>query len=169
MTRRYVDAVAGTRAAIVDTRKTVPGHRVLDKYAVTCGGGLNHRAGLFDAVLIKNNHLEFHSGAEEAVRTVRECYRGAGIEVEVEVRDMDELASALRADPDFILLDNFSPDQTREAVERVAGKVPLEASGGITLDNVRDYALTGVDRISVGAMTHSVIASDIHLRVFPSS
>lgn len=165
MTRRYVDAVRGTRARITDTRKTIPGYRVLDKYAVVCGGGTNHRAGLFDAILIKNNHLEFHESAAEAVRIARAARRG--LVVEVEVRDFEELDSALSGGPDVILLDNFTVGETRRAVDHVAGRVPLESSGGITLSNVRAYAETGVDRISIGALTHSVAAADIHLRILP--
>jgi nicotinate-nucleotide pyrophosphorylase (carboxylating) len=165
-TRRYVDAVVGTRAVIVDTRKTVPGHRLLDKYAVRCGGGLNHRIGLFDAILIKNNHIEFQEDARSAVRKARQ-HADPALGLEIEVRDLDELMAALDGDPDVILLDNFTPDDTRRAVDRVDHKVALESSGGITLANVRQYAEAGVDRISVGALTHSVIASDINLRVSP--
>ena len=165
-TRMYVTAVRGTRADIVDTRKTVPGHRLLDKYAVRCGGGVNHRMGLFDAILIKNNHLEIYHSVETAVRSVRE-HVGETIPLEVEVRDLEELARALDGGPDVILLDNFTLENTRLSVKFVAGRVPLESSGRITLENVREYAETGVDRISVGALTHSVVASDINLRVSP--
>ena len=167
-TREYVDAVAGTHADIVDTRKTVPGHRQLDKYAVRCGGGVNHRTGLFDAILIKNNHLEFYDSTLTAVQVARE-HVGNTRPLEVEVRDLDELANALDGEPDVILLDNFTPEETRSAVKIVAGKVPLESSGRITLENVGEYAQAGVDRISVGALTHSVVASDINLRVYPLS
>jgi nicotinate-nucleotide pyrophosphorylase (carboxylating) len=166
LTRRYVQAVEGTRAVIVDTRKTVPGHRLLDKYAVACGGGVNHRVGLFDAILIKNNHLEFQPTPCAATRAARSVV-GPDFWVEIEVRDMAELESALEADPDCILLDNFTPAEVRDAVGRVSGAVPLEASGGIDLDSVRAFAEAGVDRISVGALTHSVRAADIHLRVTP--
>jgi nicotinate-nucleotide pyrophosphorylase (carboxylating) len=163
MTRRYVEAVRGTRAVIVDTRKTVPGLRVLDKIAVAQGGGTNHRIGLFDAILIKNNHLEFSASAGEAVETARAAQ--PGLQIEVEVRNTAELESALRATPDIILLDNFTVEATRDAVALVQGRIPLESSGGITLENVRRYAETGVDRISVGALTHSVRAADIHLQI----
>jgi nicotinate-nucleotide pyrophosphorylase (carboxylating) len=166
LTRRYVDRVQGTKARIVDTRKTAPGLRVLDKYAVTCGGGMNHRMGLFDGVLIKNNHLAFHPSVHAAVRAAR-AHLGHLVKIEVEVRSLEELGIALEAEADVILLDNFNPKQTRDAVRLVAGRVPLESSGGITLDTVRDFAEAGVDYISIGALTHSVAAVDIHLRVTP--
>ncbi len=162
-TRRYVDAVAGTRARIYDTRKTAPGLRSLDKYAVRCGGGENHRAGLYDMFLVKNNHIDRAGSLRAAVERIRQ--RGMPRKIMVEVRDMAELEEALSLRPDFILLDNMTPAQLRAAVERVAGAVPLEASGGITLDNVRRIAETGVDRISVGALTHSVTALDISMRI----
>ena len=167
LTSRFVTAVEGTNAVIVDTRKTIPGHRMLDKYGVRCGGGANHRMGLFDAVLIKNNHLEFHPDAGTAVALARE--RAGEMTLEVEVRDMNELESALEAGPDVIMLDNFTLEMTSRAVEFVGGRVVLEASGGIDIQNARAYAETGVDRIAVGALTHSVPASDIHLRVSPLS
>ena len=166
LTRRYVDRIQGTRARIVDTRKTVPGLRVLDKYAVSCGGGMNHRMGLFDGVLIKNNHLAFYASVMEAIQEARRQV-GHLVKIEVEVRDLQELQTALAAGADVILLDNFTPVETRKAVEMVAGRVPVESSGGITLENVRDFAEAGVDYISVGALTHSVSAVDIHLRVTP--
>ena len=162
-TRRYVDAVAGTRARIYDTRKTAPGLRALDKYAVRCGGGENHRIGLYDMFLIKNNHVDRAGSITAAVARIRD--RKAMQKIMVEVRDADELEEALGARPDFILLDNMDPMQLRAAVERVAGAVPLEASGGISLDNVRKIAETGVDRISIGALTHSVAALDISMRI----
>jgi nicotinate-nucleotide pyrophosphorylase (carboxylating) len=162
-TRRYVDAIAGTRAKIYDTRKTAPGLRALDKYAVRCGGGENHRFGLFDMFLIKNNHVDSAGSITAAVERIRE---GKGTaKIMVEVRDAAELDEALATRPDFILLDNMTPTELRAAVQRVAGTVPLEASGGITLENVRQIAETGVDRISVGALTHSVQALDISLRI----
>jgi nicotinate-nucleotide pyrophosphorylase (carboxylating) len=166
MTRKYVERVAGTRARLIDTRKTVPGLRVLEKYAVTCGGGMNHRMGLFDGVLIKNNHLVFHSSIAEAVREARR-HVGHLVKIEVEVRNLDELKVAIDAGADVILLDNFNPDETRKAVEMTRGRIPLESSGGITLETVRSFAETGVDYISVGALTHSAPAADIHLRVTP--
>ena len=163
-TRRYVDRVAGTKARIIDTRKTAPGLRVLDKYAVTCGGGFNHRAGLFDGVLIKNNHIAFHESPANAIRAVRQ-HIGHLTKIEVEVHKLEELVDAIGAGADVVLLDNFTPEQTRQAVELASGRVPLESSGGITIDNVREYAEAGVDYISVGALTHSVPAVDIHMRV----
>ena len=161
-TRRYVEAVRGTKARIYDTRKTAPGLRALDKYAVRCGGGENHRIGLYDMFLIKNNHIDRAGSITAAVERIRA--RTMPRKIMVEVRDFAELDEALRLRPDFILLDNMSPAQMREAVERVAGAVPLEASGGITIDNVRKIAETGVDRISIGALTHSVTALDISMR-----
>lgn len=166
LTRRYVDRVQGTKARIVDTRKTAPGLRVLDKYAVTCGGGMNHRMGLFDGVLIKNNHLAFHPSVNAAVRAAR-VHLGHLVKIEVEVRSLEELGIALEAGADVILLDNFNPKQTQDAVKLVSGRVPLESSGGIALDTVRDFAEAGVDYISIGALSHSVAAVDIHLRVTP--
>jgi nicotinate-nucleotide pyrophosphorylase (carboxylating) len=166
LTRRYVDRVMGTRARIVDTRKTVPGLRVLDKYAVSCGGGMNHRLGLFDGVLIKNNHIAFHPSVTHVVEQAR-SQLGHLVKIEVEVRNIAELQNALKAGADVVLLDNFSPDETRKAVEIVGGRVPLESSGSITLETVRQFAEAGVDYISIGALTHSVPAVDIHLRISP--
>ena len=164
LTRQYVDRIHGTRARIVDTRKTVPGLRVLDKYAVSCGGGMNHRMGLFDGVLIKNNHIAFHSSVAETVHEARKRL-GHLTKIEVEVRDLQELHNALSAGADVILLDNFTPAETRSALGVINGRVPVESSGGITLETVRQFAECGVDYISVGALTHSVPAVDIHLRV----
>src|SRR5215831_7727043 len=166
LTRQYVDRIQGTRARIVDTRKTAPGLRVLDKYAVTCGGGMNHRMGLFDGVLIKNNHLAFHESVEHAVQAAR-THLGHLVKLEVEVRNLDELKTALNSGADVVLLDNFDPETTRQAVKLANGRVPLESSGGITLETVRDFAEAGVDYISAGALTHSVPAVDIHLRITP--
>jgi nicotinate-nucleotide pyrophosphorylase (carboxylating) len=166
LTRRYVERVEGTKARIVDTRKTAPGLRILDKYAVTCGGGMNHRMGLFDGVLIKNNHLAFHASVDAAIRSAR-AHLGHLVKIEVEIRNLEELRIALEAGADVILLDNFNPQQTHDAVKVVAGRVPIESSGGITFDTVRDFAEAGVDYISIGALTHSVPAVDIHLRVIP--
>lgn len=163
ITRRYVDAVAGTRAKIHDTRKTAPGLRTLDKYAVKAGGGENHRIGLHDMFLVKNNHIDRAGSITAAVQRIRA--RQMPQQIMVEVRDMRELDEALALRPDFILLDNMNLDQLREAVERTRGRVPLEASGGITLETVRGVAETGVDRISVGALTHSVVALDISMRI----
>ena len=162
-TRRYVDAVAGTRAKIYDTRKTAPGLRLLDKYAVQAGGGENHRMGLHDLFLVKNNHIDRAGSITAAVERIRA--KQMPQKVMVEVRNMAELDEALGLAPDFILLDNMSPVDLRVAVERTGGRVPLEASGGITLETIRAVAETGVDRISIGALTHSVTALDISLRV----
>ena len=164
LTHQYADRIAGTRARIIDTRKTAPGLRVLDKYAVTCGGGMNHRMGLFDGVLIKNNHLIFHPTVGHAIQGARRNL-GHLVKIEVEVRTLEEVRVALDGGADVILLDNFDPNQTRRAVVLVNGRIPLESSGGITLDTVRSFAEAGVDYISVGALTHSVAAVDIHLRV----
>jgi nicotinate-nucleotide pyrophosphorylase (carboxylating) len=162
-TKRYVDAVRGTRAKIYDTRKTAPGLRALDKYAVRCGGGENHRIGLFDMFLIKNNHVDRAGSITNAVERIRR--RGLAQKIMVEVRNFGELEEALGLEPDFILLDNMTPDELRRAVERTAGAVALEASGGVTLESVRAIAESGVDRISVGALTHSVMALDISMRI----
>jgi nicotinate-nucleotide pyrophosphorylase (carboxylating) len=164
LTREFVERVAGTRARIVDTRKTAPGLRVFDKWAVACGGGLNHRMGLFDGVLIKNNHQVFHASIGDAVREARR-HVGHLVKIEVEVHRFDALEEAIAAGADLVLLDNFTPQQTRDAVAKINGRVPVESSGSMTLETVRDYAEAGVDYISIGALTHSVIARDIHLRV----
>jgi nicotinate-nucleotide pyrophosphorylase (carboxylating) len=162
-TRRYVDAVRGTKAKIYDTRKTAPGLRALDKYAVKCGGGENHRVGLFDMFLIKNNHIDRAGSLTAAVERIRK--RGTSQKIMVEVRNTAELDEALSLRPDFILLDNMKPAELRTVVQRARGSVPLEASGGITLENVREIAETGVNRISIGALTHSVKALDISMRM----
>lgn len=162
-TRRYVDAVAGTKTKIHDTRKTAPGLRALDKYAVKAGGGENHRIGLHDMFLIKNNHVDRAGSITAAVARVRA--RRMPQPLMVEVRDLAELEETLSLAPDYILLDNMTPEQLREAVQRTNGRVPLEASGGITLETIRSVAETGVDRISVGALTHSVTALDISMRI----
>jgi len=162
-TRRYVDAIRGTRATIYDTRKTAPGLRLLDKAGVVAGGGQNHRMGLHDMFLVKNNHVDRAGSITRAVHRIRES--GLPQQVMVEVRNRKELDEALALRPDFILLDNMSPAEMRAAVGRTAGAVPLEASGGITLENVRAVAESGVDRISIGALTHSVRALDISMRI----
>lgn len=164
MTRAFVRAVEGTRAVILDTRKTAPGLRVLDRLAVRLGGGTNHRFGLFDMALIKENHIAAAGGLSAAVRRVRASVP-AGVPVEVEVRSLVELREALDLAPDRILLDNMDVAQMREAVCLAAGRVPLEASGGVRLDTVAAIARTGVDYISVGALTHSVRALDISLEL----
>jgi nicotinate-nucleotide pyrophosphorylase (carboxylating) len=162
-TRRYVEAVRGTKATIYDTRKTAPGLRALDKYAVRCGGGENHRFGLYDMFLVKNNHIDRAGSITAAVERIRSTKSAR--QIMVEVRNVAELEEALALRPDFILLDNMTAGQMREAVVRVAGAVPLEASGGITIDNVREIAETGVDRISIGALTHSVTGLDVSMRI----
>jgi nicotinate-nucleotide pyrophosphorylase (carboxylating) len=182
LTSRYVDAAGGTRARIYDTRKTTPGWRRLEKYAVRMGGGCNHRAGLYDAILIKDNHLAFgranasgragFSPAEAVHRARRWSQRrapssaGCRTIVEIEVDSLAQLDEVLPARPDVVLLDNMAPEQLREAVARrdaVAPEIELEASGGVTLDTVAQIAQTGVDRISVGALTHSPPALDFGL------
>ena len=162
LTRAYVDAVEGTGARIADTRKTTPGLRALEKHAVLCGGGLNHRFGLDDAVLIKDNHVAVCGGVGEAMRRAKAA-AGHLMKVEVEVDGLDQLDEALAERPDVIMLDNFSLADLREAVSRVAGAVTLEASGGVNLETVRAIAETGVDVISVGALTHSAASLDIGL------
>lgn len=164
LTHRYVQAVCGTQAVILDTRKTAPGLRILDKMAVRLGGGQNHRFGLYDMVLIKDNHIAAAGSITAAVEAVRSHNR-KGLPVEVEVKDLDELREALDLGVERILLDNMNPEQMRQAVALTAGRAKLEASGGITLDNVAAIARTGVDYISVGALTHSVQALDISLDV----
>lgn len=160
LTRRYVEAVAGTRAVILDTRKTVPGLRMLDKRAVVVGGGSNHRIGLYDMALIKNNHITAAGGITAAVQRVRAAW-GDRLPVEVEVATLGELEEALPLGVDLIMLDNMSLAAMRAAVEMVAGRVPLEASGNVSLETVAAIAATGVDYISVGKLTHSVEALDI--------
>jgi nicotinate-nucleotide pyrophosphorylase (carboxylating) len=162
LTRAYVDAVGGTGARIVDTRKTTPGLRALEKYAVRCGGGVNHRFGLDDAILIKDNHVAACGSVGEAVRRAK-AFAPHLMKVEVEVDTLAQFDEALAEAPDVILLDNFSLADLREAVRRAAGRVVLEASGGISLETVRAVAETGVDVISVGALTHSVGVLDIGL------
>jgi nicotinate-nucleotide pyrophosphorylase (carboxylating) len=164
LTRRYVDEIAGMHAKILDTRKTAPGLRILDKYAVRAGGGCNHRFALYDGVLIKDNHIAAAGGIGEAVRRVRERVPHT-LKVEVEVKNEAELEEALTAGADSVLLDNMGLPEMAAAVKRVAAKIPLEASGNMTLARVRGVAATGVDLISVGALTHSVAAADISLNV----
>ena len=162
LTNAYVEAVAGTRARIVDTRKTTPGLRALEKYAVRCGGGVNHRFGLDDAILIKDNHIAACGSVGEAVRRAK-AFAGHLMKVEVEVDGLDQLDAALEHGPDVVMLDNFSLADLKEAVRRAHGRAVLEASGGVNLDTVRAIAETGVDVISVGALTHSVSVLDIGL------
>lgn len=162
-TRAYVDAVAGTRAAILDTRKTLPGLRVAQKYAVQTGGGMNHRMGLYDAILIKENHIAAAGGVTAALEAAARV-PGPRLWVQIEVETLDQLREALAAGATMILLDNMSTQQMREAVAITAGRAQLEASGGITLANVREIAETGVDRISIGALTKDVQAVDLSMR-----
>jgi nicotinate-nucleotide pyrophosphorylase (carboxylating) len=169
-TRQYVDAIAGTRARILDTRKTVPGLRLLDKYGVRCGGGHNHRLDLSDGVLIKNNHISLGGGIERVLKRAHEARVGSQ-PIEIEVRTLDELEEALANGAEAILLDNMDPQSVRKAVERVANhtrRIPLEASGGMNLQNIRSYAETGVDYISVGALTHSPQAVDMSMKITPA-
>jgi nicotinate-nucleotide pyrophosphorylase (carboxylating) len=183
LTREYVRRIEGTSARIYDTRKTTPGWRRLEKYAVRCGGGHNHRTGLFDAILIKDNHLALaaqkHLSPADAVLTARDFLTqllpqqlaSNEMLVEIEVDKLDQLDATLTVGPDVILLDNMNPDELRAAVQRrnhVAAHIELEASGGISLENVRDIALTGVERISIGALTHSAHCLDIGLDWLPS-
>jgi nicotinate-nucleotide pyrophosphorylase (carboxylating) len=170
LTRRFVDAISGTKARILDTRKTAPGLRMLDKYAVRCGGGQNHRLDLSDGVLIKNNHIALAGGIAFALEHAHRNRRGTQ-PIEVEVRSLDELELALANGAEAILLDNMSSEDVRRAVERCSkdGRhIPMECSGGIRLENVRAYAETGVDFISVGLVTHSPKAVDMSLRVVPA-
>jgi nicotinate-nucleotide pyrophosphorylase (carboxylating) len=166
-TRRFVDAVAGTKAVILDTRKTVPGLRVLDKWAVRLGGGQNHRFGLYDMAMIKDNHIAAVGQLSVAVERIRAS--GANVPIEVEVDDLVQLREALSLPIDRILLDNMSLSEMREAVAITAGRIPLEASGNVSLETVAAIALTGVDFISSGSLTHSVAALDISLELEPFS
>jgi nicotinate-nucleotide pyrophosphorylase (carboxylating) len=166
-TRRYAVAIADSGVELLDTRKTAPGLRALDKAAVACGGGTNHRAGLHDAVLIKDNHLTVAGSVTAAVARVRTEHPGAAVEVEVDT--LDQLREALDAHADVILLDNMSTDQLRTAVRATNGRARLEASGGITLETIGEVAATGVDAVSVGALTHSVRALDLAMEVAPSA
>jgi nicotinate-nucleotide pyrophosphorylase (carboxylating) len=165
MAARCVAAVDGTGARILDTRKTTPGLRSLEKAAVAAGGATNHRAGLYDAILIKENHVALAGGVGAAVRLARE--RAPELALEVECRTLDEVDEALEADAPMIMLDNMSPDRLRAAVLRVGGRAKLEASGGVTLQTLREVASTGVDFVSVGALTHSAPALDLSLNLTP--
>jgi nicotinate-nucleotide pyrophosphorylase (carboxylating) len=164
LTRRFVDAVAGTRAVILDTRKTAPGLRTLDKLAVRRGGGQNHRIGLYDMILIKDNHIDYAGSLAEAVarsRAARARTAHSGLEIEVEARTLDDVRAALDLHVKRILLDNMTPTMMRAAVDLNAGRAKLEASGNVALDNVRQVAETGVDYISIGALTHSAKVLDV--------
>jgi nicotinate-nucleotide pyrophosphorylase (carboxylating) len=163
LTRRFVDNVAGTGAKILDTRKTAPGLRFLDKLAVQQGGGYNHRTGLYDMILIKDNHIDFAGGLAEAVQRVRAS--ASALEIEIEARTLEDVETAVQLHVQRILLDNMTTKMMKQAVKATAGRAKLEASGNITLENVRRIAETGVDFISVGELTHSIRVFDVSLRV----
>ena len=163
LTRRFTELTEGTPARILDTRKTTPGLRALEKYAVRCGGGTNHRAGLYDGVLIKENHIRVAGGITEALMSLNG--KAEGLPVEIEAETIEQVREAVAAGAPRILLDNMSPDEVREAVNEVAGRTELEASGGMSLATVRAYAETGVDFISVGALTHSARSLHVSLEV----
>lgn len=167
MTRRYVKQLEGTRTRVLDTRKTTPGMRMLEKEAVRIGGGVNHRIGLFDMILLKDNHVDFAGGIANAIRRAKDYCRekGKDLKIEIEVRNLDELRQVLDLGGiDRIMFDNFTPELTRQAVEMVGGRYETESSGGITFDTLRLYAETGVDFISVGALTHSVKGLDMSFK-----
>lgn len=167
MTRRYQDALKGLHTKVLDTRKTTPGMRMLEKQGVKDGGGENHRIGLFDMILIKDNHIDFAGGIEKAVERAREYCRqnGKDLKIEVEARNLDDVRKLSEMEGvDRIMFDNFTPELTREAVKIVAGRKETESSGGITIENLRSYGETGVDYISVGALTHSVKGLDMSFK-----
>ena len=165
-TARYQERLEGLKTKVLDTRKTTPGMRMLEKEAVRIGGGCNHRIGLFDMILIKDNHVDFAGGIKQAVNAAKSYCKekGKDLKIEVEVRDTAEILEALEAGADRIMLDNFTPERTREAVELIGGRVEVESSGGITLENLREYGECGVDFISVGALTHSVKGLDMSFK-----
>ena len=164
LTREYVKALEGTKVQILDTRKTTPGFRYFEKYAVRIGGGKNHRFALYDMVLIKDNHKVIANGIKEAVSRVREVI-GPAYKIEVEVENLEEVQEALECQVDIIMLDNFSVKEVKEAVKLIDGRAKVEVSGNITLENIRDYAIEGVDFISVGAITHSARWIDMSMKV----
>ena len=167
MTHRYVKKLDGLHTRILDTRKTTPGMRMLEKEAVKIGGGVNHRIGLFDMILLKDNHVDFAGGIENAISRCHDYLKAKGkdLKIEIEVRNLDELKEVMRVGGvDRIMLDNFSPELTKEAVKIVGGKYEIESSGGITFDTIRDYAESGVDFVSVGALTHSVKGLDMSFK-----
>lgn len=166
-TRRYVKALEGTKTRVLDTRKTTPGMRMLEKEAVRIGGGVNHRIGLFDMILLKDNHVDFAGGIEQAITRAQSYLeeKRKKLKIEIEVRNFKELDEVMKVGGvDRIMLDNFSPSDTREAVRRIGGRYETESSGGITFDTLRDYAECGVDYISVGALTHSIQSLDMSLK-----
>ena len=167
MTHRYVKKLEGLHTRILDTRKTTPGMRMLEKEAVKIGGGVNHRIGLFDMILLKDNHVDFAGGIENAISRCHDYLKAKGkdLKIEIEVRNLDELKEVMRVGGvDRIMLDNFSPELTKEAVKIVGGKYEIESSGGITFDTIRDYAESGVDFVSVGALTQSVKGLDMSFK-----
>ena len=167
MTHRYEKKLEGLHTRILDTRKTTPGMRMLEKEAVKIGGGVNHRIGLFDMILLKDNHVDFAGGIENAISRCHDYLKAKGkdLKIEIEVRNLDELKEVMRVGGvDRIMLDNFSPELTKEAVKIVGGKYEIESSGGITFDTIRDYAESGVDFVSVGALTHSVKGLDMSFK-----
>ena len=167
VTNKYVKRLEGLHTRILDTRKTTPGLRMIENAAVKIGGGVNHRSGLFDMILLKDNHIDFAGGIEKAITRAKEYLKekGKDLKIEIEVRNMDELEEVMRIGGiDRIMLDNFTPELTRKAVKRIGGKYETESSGGITFDTIRDYAECGVDFISVGALTHSVKGLDMSFK-----
>jgi nicotinate-nucleotide pyrophosphorylase (carboxylating) len=169
MTRRYQDELAGLKTRVLDTRKTTPGMRILEKEGVRIGGGTNHRIGLFDMILIKDNHIDFAGGIEKAIERARQYCKdnGKDLKIEVEVRSLDDIRRVMAiGGVDRIMFDNFTPELTREAVALVGGTMETESSGGIRIENLRKYGETGVDFISVGALTHSVKGLDMSFKAF---
>jgi nicotinate-nucleotide pyrophosphorylase (carboxylating) len=167
LTRKYVDAVAGTHAKVIDTRKTTPGIRLLEKYAVTVGGGANHRMGLYDMIMIKDNHVDFSGGIAKAVERVHQYLqeKNLDLKIEVETRNLEEVKQVLEVGGIHrIMLDNYTPELMREAIQLIDGQYETEASGGIKLDTIRSFAEAGVDFISVGALTHSAVSLDLSLK-----
>jgi len=167
MTNRYVELLKGTKTHVLDTRKTTPGMRMLEKQAVKIGGGVNHRIGLFDMILLKDNHVDFSGGINNAISRCHEYLKekGLNLKIEIEVRSFDEIRQVMECGGvDRIMLDNFSVEDTRKAVEMIAGKYETESSGGITFDTIRSYAECGVDYVSVGALTHSVKGLDMSFK-----
>lgn len=168
LTRKYVDAVAGTKAKILDTRKTTPNFRLFEKWAVSLGGGTNHRFGLYDMILIKDNHVDASGGIKAALQKANDYLKKSGkdLKIEIETRNLDEVKDVISAGgADRIMLDNFSPEVMKQAIQLINGKYETEASGGITLENIRGYAATGVNYISVGALTHSYKSLDISMKI----
>ncbi len=167
MTRRYVKALEGTKTRVLDTRKTTPGMRIMEKEAVRIGGGVNHRIGLFDMILLKDNHVDFAGGIRSAIERCHQYLKekGKDLKIEIEVRNFDEIRQVLEiGGVDRVMFDNFTPEDTKKAVEMIGGRFETESSGGITFDTLRDYAASGVDFISVGALTHSVKGLDMSFK-----